>query len=382
MNNEILTFDFLPIFPVYRLKNTGETNENLANLLSKSKTLTLNIKSLTGFDEIELVPLQEKIDKKYHHLLNSCEKTYQDIDILVNDMQNCLSDIIYQILIKPEPKIFFVSSGGDSRIIAAITKSLENKYGKSLTDNIIFVCHHPEAEAFKNAMKQIGWPKDKYHIHKENLPENGDYYDVGNFDFNMNCFDFSALNFWSDIVPKGKECEYSIISGLLGGELLSNPLWLATRENHKNLLDNRYEYIKMHEYSFLWHIAHMRLLWKNAYFPYTNFDYLNITFRIHESLYSYYDPNGKNLRRIDRIRKAILNNFNDKTEIYLCPKYDLYLSKERGEYVQNCWIKSKFYNDFKTKTFVKDAKPGLSPRKTLDNKLYSLATVYENIKII
>lgn len=378
INNKIVNFDFLPIFPIYRLKNSGEIDGNLANLLSKSKTLTLNIKSLTGFDEIEMVSLQEKIDKKYHYLLNDCEKTYKDFDILVNDMQNCLSGIIYQILIKPESKIFFVSSGGDSRIISAIVKSLENKYGKSLTDNIIFVCHHPESELFKNVMKQIGWSKDKYHIHKEHLLENGDYYNIGDFNLNMNCFDFSALNFWSDIVSPGKEHNYSIISGLLGGELLSNPLWMLNRNKEKHLLDNRYQYIKQHEYSFLWHIANMKLLWKNVYFPYTNFDYLDIAFRIHESLYSYYDVNGMGLRRIDKIRKSILNNFNDNNEIYLCPKNEYYLSKERGNYVQDCWIKSKFYKDFKIKNFVKDAKPGFTPRKSLDNKLYSLATVYEN----
>jgi len=373
----------IPIFSLYRLKTTKEVDSNLANLLSKSKILTFNQNSLTGFDEIEIVPIREKVESKYVHLLDECEKTYTNFDVLITDLKQSLTNTIHKILLMDGPKVFFTSAGADSRIVAWIVKDLEEKYGKSLTDNIVFVCCHPEGELFKAAMKKIGWDENKYHVHRENIPQSADYYDYGDFTLNMNSFDYPAINFWSDVIPHGKEKDYTAVSGSFGGELLNYPLYKSC-----GLPDNRYKLIEVYLSGCGFGNAHMTNLWKNAVVPYLSYEYLDIAFRIDKSLYGYYNP-ADGRQSIDRIRKTILNSFGDTVSCHVGHSYDFSMSKELSQKIQNSWESSKFIRDFgnnqivipdtKANVLVRDLKPGYTQRGSIDSKIYGLATTYEHI---
>jgi hypothetical protein len=100
-----------------------------------------------------------------------------------------------------------------------------------------------------------------------------------------------------------------------------------------------------------------------------------------ELLYSRWDLQARQRKAIDTVRQMLLNSFNDIAPLYVSDGYtqqDFIVSNERQKHIKESWFTSKFYNDFKEEDVVKDVKPWSAFRDTLDNKLYSLATVYEN----
>lgn len=362
----------IPIFSLYRLKETGETDSNLANLISKSSTVTLNTKSKTGFDEIEIVPIEYKMPKEYRYLLHSCEKNQTNFKLLIDNMLRELEYTMHFILAEPGKKIMFMSAGADSRILAWVIKSLEKKFGSALTANLKFVCHHPEGDLFKRAMEQMGWPEEKYHVHGEGVPQSADYYNYGDFTLNMNSFDAPALNFWSDIIPRGEEKEYTLITGSFGGELLSYPLYKPG-----GLSENRYDHIGMWLEGYGFDNAHVTTLWKNVYVPYLSYNYLDVAFSIAPELYTYYDHTA-GPESIDNIRRTILDSFGDAVPINIGHVYDFTMSEGLSQYIEKSWLGSKFYRDFKGLKEVAGANPGYAARGSIDSKLYGLATMYEN----
>lgn len=369
----------LPIFPLYRIKNTSEIDNNLSRLLLKSTTLTIDVNSITGFKEIEVVPIQENIDKKYLYLTEACEKTIVDFNLLIDTIKTKLSDVIYEFLKQPCQKIIFMSAGADSRILAWLIKDLENKYGSFLTDDIMFICHHPEGELFEAAMEQMGWEKGKYHVHRKSMQQSADYYSYGDFTLNMNSFDYPAINFWSDIVPRGTEKNFIVLSGAYGGELLSYPLYKP-----HGLLTNRYEILHKWVGEYNIRSAFMNILWKDVCMPFLDYNYLDTIFRIDKSLYSYYN-NQVGYYAIDRIRGELLKSFNDNVKCYVGHNYDFTMSPELQRHIQYNWKNSKLIRDFGDDAIllegenikIKDFTPGLKIRGCVDSKLYSLATVYE-----
>ncbi len=363
----------LPIHPVYRLITTGETDIDLGRLLKKATKLTLDPFLRCGFREIELLSLKKKVDKDHQHFLESMEKTYTDFGVLIHDMKEVLKAILYEILITPEKKIFSTSAGMDSRILAWTAKELEKQYGEWITSNVVFVCKHPEGELFKRAMQHMGWNREQYHVHREDQPQSGDYYDYGDFK-NVNAFAPAMFNYWSEVAPNEKEC--SFISGSFCGEVLSYPLYEDLYIRKGKLLDNRMQYIEKFENAYSLN-GFVNTLWKNVYMPYLDYRYLDIVLRIDEKLYQFVDPTKRQRKTgMDVFRKAILDSYGDLPEYHVGHTYNFTLSERRKQYIEEQWYKSRFYKDFKDHPAVERCNPA-ADRGSLDSKLYGLATCYE-----
>lgn len=355
----------IPLLPVY--KRDGKTSSLLSDFLYKP--LTLNVNQYSGFDEIGTLTMDEKLPEDKKYLTGVCEKWMTDQSETIKTILDVLESVVFNILTKEGPKIFLTSAGADSRILSGLVKRIERVYGRHMTDQVLFVCGHPEVELFKRAMICQGWGKKKYHIHKEDHPINGDYYGIGDW-YDCNAFCASPINLWSDVIPAGEEKNYYLVFGIFGNNVFHQSL-----VQYVNHFDDRYRYIGRKEKDYSAH-GFLNSLFKGYFYPYLDYDFLDVGLRIHRSLIRHHQL-GLNPKRIDNLRRLMLYALGDFEPTLTGRTYSLELTPERQNFMRFKWYNSAFYRDYGLCDEVQNAVPWKAKRGSIDNKLYSLATCYE-----
>ena len=200
----------IPMFPCYRIKQTGECFFSLQEATINSKSVTFdpdhylirrpgNIKMPvyaeysrqlqagifarpTFFEEIEAVPPRPApgIQQMYG-------RTFGQEEIGLEQLARLAVEAITGFIERSwEPDRIHVmphSSGFDSRLISAILRRLGEKNGMDWLGQLYFVCWQPEIPEFLRLMVHFGWPARMIiPVYPWRQPE--DYYrDILDFDF-------------------------------------------------------------------------------------------------------------------------------------------------------------------------------------------------------
>jgi hypothetical protein len=359
----------LHTFPYYKSLATGEESIDLAGLISKEKNLTINTNNLSGFSEITTTDYRDRIPMFYEYLLGCLNKEECFIGALAIDLLHAIKANLLANIDPSDKKIVLMSGGADSRILGWVLAEIRDDFGPGSLGEIHFVCHKPEDVEFLHAMKQQGWKPEQYRVHRQNKPQNGDYYDYGDPSYNMNGLIPPAFNFWSDIIPRGKENEWVWISGGYGGEILQ-----YASENNNLLRENRWEMLEKFIDGFYYGKMCFVLNSKNLVLPYMSYGFLNKAFRIPDKFYALVDRVGQ---KEGLVRAAMLNHYGDRTPCYRMHNYDFSLSEERKKLIRIMWQGSRFYKRFKDVSVVASCDPTNPDRNGVMCRLYSLAACYE-----
>lgn len=360
--------EYFPAMPVYVSKSTGEISENLARLLSKEPTLTFDSMSNTGFKEIDICDKLSfvPVEKKWVEI--ATEKSKLSLRGYANLLLANLEKVLFKTWDNKHTNIVATSGGADSRILSWTLASIREKHGKDFLGNIVFLCHHNEGSLFEAAMKQQGWNKGQYHIHKREKPQNSEYYDYGLFDDNHNAYTALWFNFWSDVVPKEKENEANIILGYYGGEQFDYPPRL--KQINENRIIPLMEHMKGNHYSLCRYI----LKFNSVVLPYMHYSFLADSLDVPENFFVLTKRMGVS---IDIVRNEMLSILGDKTPTHFGHQYDFTITPKTAEQMKKAWVGSKLLKDFKENKLICSAKPWIAKRDSFDNKLYALATCYE-----
>jgi hypothetical protein len=362
----------LPVCPVYKSKTTGFESIVLHEVCRQEKELTINPQSSSGFSEITIIPIEQLIPHAWRHITEFQEPLKLSPLEIARKLKVLLKEYYLETWESDKFHLVQCSGGMDSRINAWILKELEQERGKDWLGDIHFVCHHDEGSAFKTAMKQVGWGKHQYSVHRESWPQSGDYYDYGDFDRNMNAFCGPGLNYWSEVISREEEKEAVLVNGNLGGELFSYPLQYPSRNDW-----NR-RFASLMSYFSLLHSARCSefIYWNDILMPYSYYKYLDFVFKIPKEHFLLAERLGQ---KTDLLRASLLDSFGDKVPNVFGHNYCWDLSDERKKYMLRHWKGSKFYRDFKDNRFVSLARPDIVPRESIGARLYSLATSYEYV---
>lgn len=326
----------------------------------------------TIIKEVKMLLPHQKIDKKYEGLLGKQEMKLNDMAVITPKLKAALKEYIVSQWNPNEKHLMFHSSGFDSRIVSGILAELRVEKGKDWIGDIHFRCHQPEGAMFERIMKAEGWDTTQY----SNFcgPEY-DHYDIGRADNPVYGFlpHFLNFNFWRDIVPSNKEKEYTLITGIYGGEMTDYPTWGAKSLGLKfcdnsimnrwlnYILDRGIYYSQIHE------------KFKRLILPFCSYSYLQAVTNISTTMFS------RNTIGIDSIRLSLLKSFKiDLVNIpYVGHNYNFKYSPERTEHMVSAWKNSRLVKDFGDDNGVKSAHPlEFNP---FDASLYGFMTCYEAI---
>lgn len=360
------------LFPRYISVASKERSLDLAYLLSKAKTNTLDFNSASGFREITTTDSGDRIPGRWKYLTCALPKRERPLNEIVEDLISGIKACLLKTIRPQDDKLFIMSGGADSRILSWILTDIRNEYGNDRLGNIQFVCHHPEGEEFLATMLAQGWSKDQYRVHKHGQSDSADYYDYGNFDYNMNGYIPLSFNFWSEVVKAGEEQRWVWISGGYGGEMLQYPIDIPGL-----LQPNRYQLLRRLDGGFYFGYMHIILNCQDILFPYLGHDVLDTIFSIPDK---YYVSTIRCGQKEGAIRAEILNKFKDATPCHRGHAYNFTMTEQRKTYIRNKWHNSKFFKRFHNVPDVAHCDPTNPDRKGYGNKLYSLATCYERVE--
>jgi hypothetical protein len=375
----------IPIMPYYSKNNI--TTTNLSSLIDANSVFTPN--TMSGFNDIEKHCF-ELLPEYSHWTQPKIIGTFDDkqLDKIVS---NYLSLIKQYFIRRWDPKVFhfiFSSGGADSRIIGWTLASLR-KEGFDLGD-FCFCCHHDEDDMFKQAMKAQGWKNNEFHIHKELEQQSSEYYSYGDFTDNHNHFGMLDQNIWSDIVPRSREKEVCVVSGLMGGEQFEYPLCYAAAG--RRWLKNPWANIiwsasvvnnKIMKYDVQFHDHLM---------PYCNETIVDYIMKIPAIYFRKVAWNAYKFGQVrkvkrDLLRRKILDTFGDEIPTHTGHNYIFTLTEATKEYMKSSWLNSKFYKAFNDQPVVRLSEPWnitfkrggatTSKKMLLDMRMYALATCYE-----
>jgi hypothetical protein len=265
-------------------------------------------------------------------------------------------------------------------------KSLREKNGDNWLGDIHFRCCEPEGLVFKSVMERQGWKKDFYSIYKEGQVLEEDYFeDLYNFEDNINAFHRSHLNFYHDLEKhlNLKFSDVQVVSGNAGCELFDYP----ARKEQINPY-NPFVNLKTYFFGGRFNPAYDYLKWGDILQPFLSYLFLDLAFRVPKKFVDqivevdgYFEEDFNTIRKLQTglIRVKMLELFEDKIPYYQGHFYNTKISESKRFYVKKAWYESRFYNDFKNVEVVAKASPHTMnwPDSGLDNKLYSLATVYQ-----
>ncbi len=331
------------------------------------KELTLNVEY--GFQEITFQDPREVISPRWRHLTEPLPPMHVSLEEVVKLLDLEITSYLRDLWDPNRFHLIFCSAGMDMRNISWRLAELRDEMGKDWLGDLHFRCHHPEGEAFMKVMARQGWKREQYSVWNPGQPQSGDYFDMGNFNDNINAYSKMLLRFSDDIAPPEKEKEVCLVLGMMGGEGLQYPLW---QRYSANRLNDLYRYAMFPTWAF----SREYNRWGDILMPYISYKYLDVLFRIPRSFFRYASRD----RTYDVMRSMLLARFHDPIPCHYGHQYDLEFSQGRKDYIQDCWQRSSFYNDYASIPFVRDARPWLaSMMHSTDAKLYSYATMYEQI---
>jgi len=376
----------LPLCPVYRSKATGREDVDLAALCAVERTLTLAPED--GFTEFEVKDVPEEMPERWCYLATALPE-YDPEERKPREIAQALVQELRCYLVRfwdsGRRKVMFCSGGLDSRIVAWVLAGLRDEWGRGWLGDITFICHHPEGEQFRVAMRQMGWREGEYYIHREDHPQDADYYDLGDFARNANGYYGLTWAFWQDAITQEEEEEAVLITAGFGGEVLNYPLRQGVKPNR---FAAAFLLINQPLLGGLW--GQLYLNWHDILTPFLGYEYLDTALRLPAGCFirapGLRTTSG---RQPDLMRPLMLEEASgtpaaEHPPVHWGHRYDFTVSRERAAYLRQCWRASRLYRDFKHLDWVRDAKPcaptGL--REVLwgrDSKLYSYATMYEHV---
>ena len=363
----------LPTCPIHVSKTTGEKDISLSDLCSKEKTLTITEK---GFQEIETKRMEgnllyDEMNSSYKYLryiLPTYEKSIEQIaEILVQRFK----DYFTTLWDSKQFHFVFASGGMDSRLIIYVLAELRDKLGKKWLGDIHFRCMKPEENLFKRAMEKTGWEKSQYSVYKENQPMNGDYFEHGDFNDNINVWNHQDYLYCGDVKDiKNK----TLISGYPGNGTLDRPCRIT-------FIEDRFS-----SFVCYWNKCQSSLNlckvynnWGDVLMPHAGYEFLDAVFRIPRKYFVMEDTKHK--QTVSLLRNAMLKLYDDDIPFFIDHVYNLKCSQQKIKYIEEHYHNSKFYKDFSHRELVKNAKPWEAVKMdALDFQLYLYAVMYKNVK--
>lgn len=370
-----------PIWAIYTAD--GRVDTNFIGICRGLKQFTIDTRYFnknykvsdireTVVKEVKLLTPQEKIHKSHAGLLDRKAQAVKDIGVLAGNCKRALKDYIVSRWDSNAKHLMFHSSGYDSRIISGILAELREERGKDWIGDIHFRCHQPEGDMFIQIMKKQGWADSQYSNY--NGPEY-DHYDIGRVDNPIYGWlpHYLNFNFWSDIVPKDREKEYTLVTGIYGGEMTDYPtitianLGLKFCDNYNmnrwlNYIMDRGIYYSQIQGRF-----------KDLILPYCSYGYLEAISEANQCLFT------RTRAGIDNIRYNILKTF--KLDLvstnYIGHNYNFKYSNDRQRHILSSWNNSRFVKDFGHFPAVKSVNP--LALNEYDASMYGLMTCYEAI---
>lgn len=375
----------LPLCPVYRSKATGREDIDLAALCAVERTLTLE--PGRGFAEFEVKGVVDEMPEQWRYLAGALPKIPGTVSAAAIACVLVLKLEMYLVRHwdSERRKVMFCSGGLDSRIIAWLLAGLRDNLGRHWLGDITFVCHHPEGEQFRAAMRQMGWREDEYRVHRPARPQDADYYDLGDFRRNANGYYGLTWTFWQDIITPDEEQDAVLITAGFGGEVLNYPLRQGVEPNR---FAAAFLLLDQPLLGGLW--GRLYLNWHDVLTPFLGYEYLDVALRLPAECFVR-APGLRTTRRRqpDLMRLLMLEEASGLPAAWHAPvhwghRYDFTVSRKRAAYLRDCWHSSSLYRDYGHLDWVKAATPYIptSTRMVLfgqDSRLYSYATMYEHV---
>jgi hypothetical protein len=343
------------------------------------KNLTLN--PTAGFEEIAAADLREEINPKYLHIINQIERTRDTPEDIAKKLVQKVEDYLVELWDSNRFHLVICSAGMDSRVISWVLANLRDTMGKDWIGDIQFRCHGYEGQTFKDIMMRQGWKKGQYSVYKEGKQDQPDYYNIGDFDVDINAFEGPTVDFFDDVLERLNKEDIVLVSGVCGGEIFCYPLY-----SHRSFTENRFQDLLDNTSEIRNRFCKEYNRWCDILLPYLGYKYLGIAFRVPREHFRWVDLNGQ---RVDLIRANMVKQFGDNTPFCIGHRYNLRISKGKAKYMKQKYLNSKFYKDFNNLDFVKKAEPwtayeGISETdsepNSIDLKLYGYATMYENVR--
>jgi len=378
----------LSFCPIYFIKEIPEEEDiDLRALLRKRSDLTLDLESETGFKEIGVRWLQD-IPKERQYIINPLLKIEAPANQLAQSLIYQIEQYFLSVWDNSKFHILFMSGGLDSKILSYVLTSLRNKYGKNWLGDIHFSCREPEGFVFKEIMKRQEWAKDQYSIYHENRFLEEDYYGhVYDLSDNVNAFRDPYRNNYLDLVNflgvKMSDCQ--VIFGSCGGEIFDYP----SRKPRVFINGTPDPFLSLKSYiepgKFMFSYDYLK--WGDIILPYLSYQYLALAFSVPDRFVSKeieiegYMKLNREIKMVKQgfMRSEMLKVFGDEIPCYYDHMYNDKLSDGKRTWIQNQWLSSDFYRDFKHIPEVGKSRPHEKPWGSLDSKLYGLATVYQGI---
>lgn len=345
---------------------------DLANMINKCDTLTLDFAKSSGFKELDLfkIPSARIFDTEEKHTEGILDIAMELLERLRNYLEKIWDPKILHVI--------FLSGGTDSRILTYLLYEMEQE-GIDL-GHFLFISHEPEIEYRKahRLLDTLGW-KYVHHIYKPFHKNKPDYYRFGIM--NPNAFFGPNLDGYSEIVIDDllldmKEC--CLVAGYYGGEIFNYPsgnpynLMEKSKRNVKYIDEELLRFygrdVSMGLYEYYFH-------WGDLILPYLNYDYLEYAFKI-PSEHFYIDPHTG----LDAIRYSMLKCLGDDFDVVNEKhSYNLNFIKNKDK-IRGNWKNCQFRKDFSDQLHHIKPEENFFPSNILDAKLYGLSLVYEQAK--
>ena len=273
-------------------------------------------------------------------LLTDCAPYAGTLDQYAHHAKRALLAHLVHYWDASRPTLFLHSNGYDSRILSSCLAELRD--GGFNLGRVHFRCHEPEGDQFKRIMERQGWPRDTYSVFE--FPAE-DLFDVGHWDepgtspwLPLTTF----ANFWSDIVPRGEEKNWNLLSGQAGGEAFEYPTLQKPPFVPYQFCENKP--VQLWWSYFIdgtdW-IGDMEARFGKVLMPYLGTRHILTVSMLHPDFLGYED-NG-----CDRVRASILRTFKDSTLDLprVLRTYEWRVSEKRWSEMRDRYAASKFLRD-------------------------------------
>jgi len=323
--------------------------------------LTLDLKSETGFKELDIVkPWQTDIK-------DDCEKTITDLDSLCQTLLSLLQESIQKCWNPLDKHLVFISGGADSRLICYIIKKLGEVNGKDWIGEIKFLTRYERSTSInpldsttivKSLMEKLGWP----------------FLEARSLEFSPylipNAFSEFKLNFYHPLSLDYKELKKWVgVSGNYGGEQTHYPAYKGfTNDRFSDL--NKWLSVP-NTFTFPYHA------FKDHLQPYLYKPYMRTVFKIHPSLFVMKKISGE--RTEDVIRGRMLKMLGDTLPLYTGHQYEMTSKEDVLTKVQELWDNSLFKKDFSKQldSYKKIRITNIWDKAYVESKLFGLAMTYD-----
>lgn len=362
--------------PFYKSKKAG-IDINLAAMLKKQSNPILDIESGIGFERIDYIynpPQNFEFGQKIYDL--------STVNKITKKLLKTLREYLELVW---DPKIFhliFCSGGTDSRILSSVLMEMRND-GFDLGE-LLFLCHNQEIKFFKPAMKALKWDEYEYQAYKEKDMFEVDYYDWGNFSFNMNGFMSPRLDFFTGILKQLNLTtkDVCLATGVIHDVLWMYPSTAGKSKDHRGYKELDLQIFKNWTSHFKPYYLPNYANYADVLYPFINYKYLDIAFQVPNKFFVR-EPglNDKTHWTLDVIRAGMLKELENKKPVSNMPAtYNLKFSKHRRYMINNNWKRSALYKDFPEVQHMYNPGKEMPNQNAIDCRLYGLATCYEAAK--